>query len=424
MGFHMKKVFPLFVVSALFLSVLACSFGPGSITINPRGTPIVISPGNPQDNQQSPGGDNVQPTIGPDLNLPTPQPGDFIQPTMAPTPALPPTGNQQVEDNLVTLYKRINPGVVLIQVVSSQGGGLGSGFVVDKNGFIVTNFHVVEGATEVEVDFPSGFKAMGKVIGTDLDSDIAVIQVQAPAEQLVPLTLGDSDQIQVGTPVIAIGNPYGLSSSMTQGIISARGRTLESMRQAESGQNFTAGDILQTDAPINPGNSGGPLLDMRGEVIGINRAIRTAGTTTTGDPVNTGIGFAVPINMVKRVLPTLMKGETYNYPYLGLSSIDDLSLTARKALGLNRMTGAYVTDITSGGPADKAGVRGGTQQTSIQGLLAGGDLVIAVDGQTVNVFGDLLTYLMENKSPGDKVTLTIVRDGQEREVTITLGKRP
>lgn len=413
----MKKIFPWFVFGTLVFTMLACQLSPGFITISPRSTEFVPTlpgvPGKPA----APNGPAVQITVNP---------GDFLEPTLAPTPNFPPlaSGTNVQQDLLVTLYERVNPGVVLIQVLSNAGGGLGSGFVVDKQGHIVTNYHVVENATQVEVDFPSGFKAMGKVIGTDLDSDIAVVQVEAPQEQLIPLPMGDSDQVKVGQTVVAIGNPYALSSTMTTGIVSAKGRTLDSLRTSTDGRSFTSGDIIQTDAAINPGNSGGPLLNMNGEVVGINRAIRTAGTTTSGDPVNTGIGFAVPINMIKRVLPTLIQGKTYDYPYLGLSSQEDLSLIARKALGLNRMTGAYVSEIVPGGPADQAGLVAGTQPTSIQGLDAGGDLIIAADGRPVNVFGDLLGYLMENKSPGDKVSLTVVRNNQEKEVSITLGKRP
>jgi len=418
----MKRRFPLFVIGVLILSVLACQLSPNFQFEIPEDFPDIEPP-------------EVVPTFPnapvpelpdePELDI-TVNPGDFVIPTMMPTPELPQADGGLVsqQDRLVALFERVNPGVVLIQVLSNQSSGLGSGFVVDKQGHIVTNYHVVEGATTVEVDFPSGFKTLGEVIATDLDSDIAVVRVDAPEDQLVPLTLGDSNELKVGMTVVAIGNPYGLSSTMTTGVVSAKGRTLESMRASQDGGTFSAGSIIQTDAPINPGNSGGPLLNLDGEVIGVNRAIRTAGTTDTGEPVNTGIGFAIAINIVKRVLPTLIQGQTYDYPYLGLSSIEDLSLVAREALGLNRMNGAYVTDIVPGGPADEAGIRAGTRQTEITGLLGGGDLIIGVDGQTVNVFGDLLAYMLENKSPGDQMVMTIVRDNQEQEVTVTLGRRP
>ncbi len=412
----MKKLLPLFVISVLMLSIVACQLT--SIQFNAPQLPElpqIPNPLQPDQTQNAP-----QPVQAVTVN-----PGDFIQPTVRPTPALPPVGAdiQQSENLLVALYERVNPGVVSIQVLSDQGGGLGSGFVVDQEGHIVTNYHVVENATQVEVDFPSGYKTLGTILGTDLDSDIAVVKVDAPVEQLFPLTLGNSDDLSVGQTVVAIGNPYGLSSTMTTGIISAKGRTLESLRTTQSGGTFTAGSIIQTDASINPGNSGGPLLNLQGEVIGINRAIRTAGVTSQGDPVNTGIGFAVSINIVKRVLPTLREGRTYDYPYLGLTSSEDLPLIVRKQLGLNRTTGAYISSVVPGGPADQAGLRAGTQQSDA-GIPAGGDLIIGVDGRDVQVFGDLLSYILENKSPGDQIALTIVRDNQEQEVTVTLGRRP
>lgn len=325
---------------------------------------------------------------------------------------------------LTTLYERVSPGIVSIQVLGETGSGLGSGFVFDQEGHIVTNYHVVEGAEDLEVDFPSGLKVRGEVIGTDLDSDLAVIKVDVPADALFPLEMGDSGAVKVGQTVVAIGNPFGLTGTMTVGIVSARGRTLDSMRSTAEGRPFSAGGAIQTDAAINPGNSGGPLLDLQGRVIGVNRAIRTNNITLEGEPSNSGIGFAVPVNIVKRVVPELIATGVYDYPYLGLSSREDFSLLEMEALGLPQTTGAYVIDVVPGGPADQAGLRGGTQETSIPFLLAGGDLIIAMDGRPVRVFGDLLTYLMENKSPGDTITLTILRDNEQKEVTVTLGKRP
>ncbi len=325
---------------------------------------------------------------------------------------------------LASLYERVSPGVVSLLVENELGGSTGSGFVFDREGHIVTNYHVVEGATEVEVDFLFGLKVRGKVIGTDPDSDLAVVEVDVPEDVLVPLPLGDSDQVKVGQTVIAIGNPFQLNGTMTLGIVSAKGRTLESLRQAESGSFFTAGDIIQTDAAINPGNSGGPLLNLNGEVIGVNRAIRTTGTTITGDPVNSGIGFSISSNIVRRVVPELIANGKYDYPYLGITSRSNLTLGMIEELGLPRQTGAYITAVTPGSPADKAGLRGGSRPTSFAGLPAGGDLIIGIDGQPVMTFDDMLSYLIKNKRPGDTVTLTILRDGQEMEVELTLGKRP
>jgi S1-C subfamily serine protease len=327
------------------------------------------------------------------------------------------------QEALVSLYESVMPGIVSIQVVGDQGGSLGSGIVYDDQGHILTNYHVVEGAKQLEVDFTSGYKIYGTVIGTDLDSDLAIVKVDAPASELHPLPLGDSSTLKVGQTVVAIGNPFGLSGTMTTGIISALGRTLDSQRDAPSGGFFTAGDIIQTDAAINPGNSGGPLFNLNGEVIGINRAIRTTNFTSTGEPVNSGIGFAVAINIVKRVTPSLISNGKYDYPYLGISSIDTLSLPQIEALGLQSFTGAYVTSVMPNGPADKAGIRAGDQSTSA-GLNAGGDLIIAIDGQTTHNFDDLLRYLINNKAPGDTVVLTVLRGQEKVDVTVTLDKRP
>ena len=337
-----------------------------------------------------------------------------------------PDGNSasQNQETLVALFQNVNPGVVAIKTIGAQAGSLGSGFVFDDLGHIVTNYHVVEGSRQVEVDFTSGFKVYGTVIGTDLDSDLAVIKVDAPASELHPLTLGDSDALRVGQTVIAIGNPFGLSSTMTVGIVSALGRTLDSLHTSSSGGTFTAGDIIQTDAAINPGNSGGPLFNLNGEVVGINRAIRTVNTTESGEPLNSGIGFAVSSNIVKRVVPVLIEDGKYDYPYLGVSSMDELTLPVIEALGLKSQVGAYVTMVVPGGPADKAGLKAGTQQTSIDGLFAGGDLVIAIDGRPVKTFDDLLRYLINSKSPGDTVVLTILRGEETLDITITLDKRP
>lgn len=330
------------------------------------------------------------------------------------------------QDLLVRLYDTVSPGVVLIQQVGETGSGLGSGFVYSSDGYIVTNFHVVEGATDLEVDFPSGYKTRGVIRATDLDSDLAVIKINAPADQLRPLPLGDSDTVKVGQTVVAIGNPFGLNNTMTMGIISAKGRTMDSLRQTEDGGFYSTGDLLQTDASINPGNSGGPLLNLNGEVIGLNRSIRTTGTNSDGEPVNSGIGFAVSVNIIKRVVPVLIQKGAYDYPYLGISTPPggDLSLLEREELGLTTTTGAYLVEVLAGGPADRAGLIGGHTTTRIHGLNGGGDLIIAVDGRPVKVFGDLMSYIMTNKSPGETITVRVIRDNQEKEFTLTLGKRP
>lgn len=331
-----------------------------------------------------------------------------------------------LEETLVNIYETVNPGVVAIHVNTGSGRSLGSGFVIDQDGHIVTNYHVVENGRDLEVSFPSGFKVWGEVLGTDTDSDLAVIKVEAPPEQLRPLTLGDSSNVKVGQTVVAIGNPFGLSGTMTVGIISGQGRTLDSLRASPEGGPFAAGDIIQTDAAINPGNSGGPLLNLNGEVIGVNRAIRTVNFTLTEDPVNSGIGFAVAINIVKRVVPALISDGEFDYPYLGISSRPEITLQEQEALGLPQATGAYVTSVVPGSPADQAGLRGGqsNRPTSIPGLPAGGDLIIAIDDVPVLQFSDLLSYLFNHKSPDEEVTLTILRDGEMMDIDLVLGKRP
>lgn len=360
-------------------------------------------------------------------------PTPVVLPTTFPTSTTSPVesqNSQQAEDLLVQVYNQTSPGVVSIQTLTEQGSALGSGFVYDKEGHIITNYHVVQDASELEVDFPAGYKVRGTVIGFDLDSDIAVIKVDASPDILVPLPLGDSEATQVGQTVVAIGNPFGLGGTMTVGIVSAKGRTLSSLRTSPDGGYFSAGDIIQTDASINPGNSGGPLLNLKGEVIGINRAIRTTGTTLTGDPVNSGVGFAISSNIVSRVVPSLISSGSYDYPYLGIVAREELSLMEQEALGItdesgNYIAGAYVLEVVDGSPAAQAGLIGATKEnTGISGLPSGGDLITAVDGKQVQVFGDLLSYLMTNKSPDDLITLTIVRDQKIKEVTITLGKRP
>ena len=362
----MKRTY--LVLSVLILAVLACQAGGPTAPL----TPIVIT--------------QAAPTLSASIAV---------------------VNNAQQQETLVALFQHVNPGVVAIKTLGDQAGSLGSGFVYDAEGHIVTNYHVVEGATQLEVDFTSGFKAYATIVGTDLDSDLAVIKVDAPASELHPLPLGDSDSLQVGQTVVAIGNPFGLNSTMTVGIVSALGRTLDSMHSTSSGGVFTAGDIIQTDAAINPGNSGGPLFNLNGEVIGINRAIRTVNSTDTGEPLNSGIGFAVSVNIVKRVVPGLIKDGFYDYPYMGVSSMDNLSLTVIEALGLKSQVGAYVTSVAPGGPADLAGIRAGNKATSVPGLFAGGDLIIALDGQPP---ADLVeaAKVLYPKRKGEKVALEVL----------------
>jgi S1-C subfamily serine protease len=351
----------------------------------------------------------------------------FPTPTATAVPALPVSStttdlsNQQ--DRLMTIYQQFSPGVVSIRTTTAQG----SGWVYSGDGVIVTNNHVVGTETRVEVDFASGLKTYGDVVGKDAYSDLAVIKVDVVASELHPLPLGDSDILQVGQTVIAIGNPFGLSGTMTTGIISALGRSLPTSSQGQDGGYFSNADIIQTDTALNPGNSGGPLLNLNGEVIGINSAIETTGYTTGGEPLNSGIGFAISINTVKRVVPSLIQNGKFDYAYLGISTRDDLPLTVIEALGLKSTSGAYVTSVLPGGPSDQAGIQAGTQPLNLsgyQGLNKGGDLVIAIDGQPVVTFDDMIRYLALHKSPGEPVTLTVLRGDQQLDVSVVLGKRP
>lgn len=350
--------------------------------------------------------------------------------TAAPTAALAPAG----QEPLAALYQQVIPGVVIVKVSTTSGHGLGSGFVYDAEGHIVTNYHVVEGATnsKVEVDFMNGYKAWATVVGTDLDSDLAVVKVDAPASELHPLPLGDSDQLQIGQGVVAIGNPFVFFGSMSSGIVSALHRTLDSSHQTpEGGTTFTAGDLIQTDTSINPGNSGGPLFNLQGEIIGVNRAIETTQANSNGQPVSDGVGFAISSNIIKHVVPGIIKDGKYDYPWIGISSLSlgnpsrgGMTLGQIEALGIKQFTGIYITAVSAGSPAEKAGIKAGTDLVNSSTPPAGGDLIVSIDGKPVIQYDDLLAYLITQKSPGETITLGIIRDGNPMDVQVTLGKRP
>jgi S1-C subfamily serine protease len=349
----------------------------------------------------------------------------------APTMALPVVSSDvNGQENLLTaIYAQASPGVVSIYLYDSTGSllGSGSGWVYSMDGYIVTDDHVVESASKLEIDFINGDKAFGTLVGADPYSDLAVIKVDVPASDLHPLVIGNSDNVQVGQTVIAIGNPYGyLSNTMTTGIVSAKGRSQPSEAQTTTNGYFSVPDLIQTDAAINPGNSGGPLLNLSGEVIGVNRSIASTSTTSSGQPANSGIGFAIASNLVKRVVPSLIANGKVNYSYLGISaaSVSDFTLDAINSLGLKSNTGAYILNVVAGGPADKAGIRAAGQATGAQSLGTGGDLVIAADGQQIQYYDDLIRYLVYNKQPGDTIVLTVLRGNQKVDVTVTLGARP
>lgn len=305
-----------------------------------------------------------------------------------------------LEGVLSNIYQEVGPSVVNIQ--HSQGEG--SGFVWDSAGHIVSNNHVVEGADRILVTFADGTVTEGRVIGTDPDSDLAVLQVDLPAAQLQPVTLADSTQLKVGELAIAIGNPFGQAGTMTVGFISALGRRLELDSTV-----YNIPDVIQTDAAINPGNSGGVLLNPQGEVIGVTSAIIS--------PVqaSSGIGFAIPSVIVQRVVPALIANGAYQHPYLGISGTT-LTTEMVAQLGLPAgQRGALIVQVVSGGPAAAAGLQG--SETS-------GDVVTAVDGQPVDSIDDLITYLARYGTAGEMVNFTVLRSGQTLTVPVTLGTRP
>ncbi len=318
------------------------------------------------------------------------------------------------EQLFIELYERVSPSVVYIAVTTSglTGSGSGSGFVWDTEGHIVTNNHVVESARRIEVTFADGTTVEAELVGTDSDSDLAVIKVDVPASRLHPVELGDSDALRVGQRAIAIGNPFGFEQTMTTGIVSGLGRVVKQ----ESG--FSLPQLVQTDAAINPGNSGGPLLDSYGRVIGVTTLIYSNSGT------NAGVGFAVPVNTVKRVVPPLVATGRYADPWLGIQGTSITPLLAEE-LGLSVEQGVLVQTAVQDGPAAKAGLQGGNRQVRLGGTLmaTGGDVIVVIDGVSVQDMDDLIVYLAD-KSVGQKVTLTVLRNGRQQRIQVTLGERP
>jgi S1-C subfamily serine protease len=293
---------------------------------------------------------------------------------------------------------------------------LGSGFVYDNNGHIITNNHVVSGGGRLDITFLDGTVYRASLIGSDPFTDLAVLYVEeVPQEKLIPLPLADSSAIRVGEQVAAIGNPFGLSGSMSAGIISGVGRLIP----AQEAGDFSIPDVIQTDAPINPGNSGGPLLNMKGEVIGINSAIYSS----TGQFA--GVGFAIPSNTMAKVVPSLITTGSFKQPWLGVAG-RDMTPGIADRLGLEEPRGFLVMDLVAGSPAELAGIRAGDEETTIDGVPVklGGDVIVGVDNKTVRKIDDILVYLQREKAVGDELQLTILRDGQEMNITAVLGARP
>jgi len=347
----------------------------------------------------------------------TPQPRVLAPQPGSPTP-LPEGARETAPSSLTALYHQLNPGVVYVRVVAvrlgQRGQGSGSGFILDNEGHIVTNNHVVAGATQVTVAFYDGIEAEAEVVGTDADSDLAVIRVDGISEGAHPLPLGDSDQVEPGEWVVAIGSPFGLGSSMTAGIVSAVGRMIPS-----GATSFSIPQAIQTDAAVNPGNSGGPLLNLRGEVIGVNAQI-AAGS----GGANAGVGFAIPSNIVRRVAPALIANGSYEWPWLGVQG-GSVNLTIMEANDLGTQQGAYVDRVVPDGPSDAVGLQGSSGTVDVSGIPVpvGGDVIIEADGKPIADFSDLLVEV-SMRAPGDEMELTIIRNGQRRHVTVTLAGRP
>ncbi len=336
-------------------------------------------------------------------------------------PSLPPVSvTGQGEDILVELYQRVNPSVVNITVYEEQNNLLtpasqGSGFVYDDQGHIVTNAHVVHGAAEVEVTFADGSSRTAEIVGEDLHSDLAVVKVDSLPETAKPLPLGNMEDLAVGQTVVAIGNPFGLQGTLTRGVISALGRTIPALT------SFSIPQSIQTDAAINPGNSGGPLLNLKGEVIGVNAQIETGGVSNT----NLGIGFAVPVSIVRLVVPDLVQKGKHEWAWLGVRG-GDVTSTLAKAMDLPVDKGAYLAVVMPNGPSAKAGLRGAQRTVVVdrKEVEVGGDVITAIDGHPVNNFDDLLVYVSLETHPGQVATVTILRDGKYKDVRVTLEERP
>ena len=345
-------------------------------------------------------------------------------------PALAPAGTNGLSVN--EIYERAAPGVVRVNATTNstsfaprvvpsdqlpttpQSSALGSGFVIDKAGHIVTNYHVVEGADEVTVSFSNRDSVKADVVGSDPSTDLAVLRVDASASALTPLPLGNSDKVEVGDPVVAIGNPFGLDRTVTSGIVSAVQRLITAPNR------FTIDHVIQTDAAINHGNSGGPLINSRGQVIGVNSQIET-GDTATG---NVGVGFSVPSNTVKDVVAQILRTGRVDHAYLGISGQAVTPDVAGK-YNLAVQNGVIVESVTSESGADKAGLKGGKTRVVVAGetFVLGGDIIVSFDGEKISSIEQLRDAVAAHK-PGDKVKVVIYRDATKTSVTVTLGRQP
>ena len=428
----MRKFFPVLMALLLLLTLAGCA------TVGQQLAGFVT--------------DDIAVALQGDEATPTPIPAE----TEAIPSATDTTNFLLEEQTLVDLYERLNPSVVNIRVVVEGAqvivpgdedqqplppfpeipgfpefpevepvppqpqGGVGSGFVYDQEGHIITNNHVVANASRIIVTFADETEVDATLVGADPDSDLAVIKVDVASDRLVPVILGDSDSLKVGQFVVAIGNPFGLEGSMTTGIISGLGRILPAGSPTAAGPRFSIPEIIQTDAAVNPGNSGGPLLNMRGQVIGVNTAIES--------PVRAfgGIGYAVPASTVAQIAPQLIANGRVEHPWLGISGTT-LGRELAQAMELDPdQRGVLVFAVQEDSPAADAGLQGSTTPTTIDGLPAqiGGDVIVQIDDQPVADFDDLLTYIVRQTEVGETVTLTVLRDGEPQEVELTLEARP
>jgi S1-C subfamily serine protease len=352
--------------------------------------------------------------------------------TIATAPAVSSASVAAIEGTLENIYAKVNPSVVNISVTmkatASTGSPFsvtpqetaaeGSGWLWDTQGNIVTNNHVIANADNITITFSDGTEVPGKVVGADQDSDLAVVKVTLPSGNFVPVQLADSTQVKVGQLAIAIGNPFGLQGSMSVGIVSSVGRVISADQNA-TGPAYSIPDIIQTDAAINPGNSGGVLLDATGKLIGVTNSIETSSGTSSG------VGFAIPAEIVQKVVPSLISTGTYSHPYLG-ATILSLNANVADAMGLPvTQRGALVEAVAAGGPAEQAGLKAGTKTITVSGgsFTVGGDIIIALDGQSVKTSDDLISLLAKD-TVGQKISLTILRDGKDAVVVVTLGSRP
>lgn len=325
----------------------------------------------------------------------------------------------EAEQTLAAIYQEVSPSVVAISTSRSGSAaspfddeiaGAGSGFVIDMDGHIMTNYHVVRNASEIEVNFLDGTITRAEVVGLDADSDLAVIRVDIPSDRLIPVRFGNTDELVIGQSVVAIGSPFGQRWTLTSGIISALDRTIQGLN------NYRIGSAIQTDAPINPGNSGGPLLNLRGEVIGVNSQIISQTRSSAG------IGFAVPSDLVQRVAQELIENGNVAYSLMGIVG-GDISLQIIEALDLaNNQRGMFVDSVDPGSPAGVAGMR--SAEISEDGDLMSADIIVAIDGTEITGFPSLISYLARFTRPDDTVVVTVLRDGEEIDLEMTLARRP